>query len=47
MAAKISRDAESVNSLQGLYILNAINDVAVNPDSLVDVNTRDLLPPSC
>ena len=46
MAAKISRDAESVNSLQGLYILNAINDVAVNPDSLVDVNTRDLLPPS-
>ena len=44
MVAKIARDAESVNSLQGLYILNAINDVAVDPDSLVDVNTRDLLP---
>ena len=44
LAAKISRDAESVNSLQSLYLLNEIHDVAVMPESLIDVNTRSLLP---
>lgn len=46
LAGKVSRDAESVNSLQSLYLLNEIHDVPVSSHSLVDVNTPELLPPN-
>jgi hypothetical protein len=44
LLTKVARDSDSVNSLQGLFLLNEIHDVTVSRDSLVDVNTPDLLP---
>ena len=45
LAPKVVRDAESVSSLQSLYLLNPVLYVDIEANALLDVNTPSLVPP--